>query len=206
MTATPSPASMDPLSPPSNATSIQASSQASTTLPIPTPTPMPISPPSAGAQRVSTITVATEIVVCTTCRPAGVPRDQTAPGQRLYDAVQAALGAAEPGPEGAQLGAQLDAQREAQSAAADSTPRLKLRGLACMSGCDRACTVALQAPGKFSYYFGDLSADAETAVQLIACAQLHRDSADGTLLRNARPERLRSGILARLPAVESVAP
>ena len=158
----------------------------------------PGAPLNAGAQPATTIAATTEIVVCTTCRPAGVPRDQTAPGQLLHDAVQAALGADQPAQDGAESGA--------QTGAAGSLPRLKLRGLACMSGCDRACTVALQAPGKFSYYFGDLSADAETAVQLIACAHLHRDSADGTLLRNARPERLRSGILARLPAVESVAP
>lgn len=138
---------------------------------------------------------ATDIVVCTTCRPAGTPREQTAPGQLLYDAVQAAL--------------QLHAAAEQGPAVPAPQQRLTLRGLACMSGCDRACTVALQAQGKFSYYFGDLSADAETAAQLIACARLHRDSADGSMLRNARPERLRSGILARLPpvskAVERVA-
>jgi predicted metal-binding protein len=133
----------------------------------------------------------TDIVVCTTCRPAGTPREQTAPGQLLYDAVQAAL--------------QLHASAAAEEGAAAATPqpRLTLRGLACMSGCDRACTVALQAPGKFSYYFGDLRPDAETAAQLIACAQLHRDSGDGTLPRNARPERLRSGILS--PVVDRAA-
>jgi predicted metal-binding protein len=131
----------------------------------------------------------TDIVVCTTCRPAGIPREQTAPGQLLHDAVQAALQAQ--AADLAEAGAAVPAMRQ--------SPRL--RGLACMSGCDRACTVALQAPGKFSYYFGDLSADAETAAQLITCAQLHQASGDGTLLRNARPERLRSGILARLPPV-----
>ncbi len=125
----------------------------------------------------------TEIVVCTTCRPTGVAREAVAPGQLLFDAVQAVL------------------QRRAEDGAAtqDLPQRLKLRGLACMSGCDRACTVTLQAVGKFSYYFGDLTPDAETAAQLIACAELHRDSGDGALARNARPERLRSGILARLP-------
>jgi predicted metal-binding protein len=136
----------------------------------------------------------TDIVVCTTCRPAGTPREQTAPGQLLFDAVQAALQG------------QVKAAAGQGAAAPAPQQRLTLRGLACMSGCDRACTVALQAPGKFSYYFGDLRADAETAAQLIACAQLHRDSGDGSLLRNARPERLRSGILARLPAVEPVVP
>ncbi|EYC51538.1 hypothetical protein AZ34_10950 [Hylemonella gracilis str. Niagara R] len=139
----------------------------------------------------------TDLVVCTTCRPAGIPREQTAPGQLLYEAVRAALDAE------AEQGAEPAAASDAGQS--DALRGLALRGLACMSGCDRACTVALQAPGKFSYYFGDLRADAETAAQLIACARLHRDSADGTLLRNARPERLRSGILARLPPVSPVA-
>jgi predicted metal-binding protein len=71
--------------------------------------------------------------------------------------------------------------------------------MACMSGCSRACTIALQAPGKYTYYIGDLLADEETAVQVLACAQLHARSVDGNLQRKDRPERLRSGILARLP-------
>jgi predicted metal-binding protein len=126
---------------------------------------------------------AIEITVCTTCRPPGASRELPAHGLTLFEALQDALLAREG--DGAQP---LD---------------LQVRGLACMSGCSRACTVALQAPGKFTYYFGDLVADAETAEQLIACAQLYAASEDGALARNARPERLRSGILARLPPVGS---
>ncbi|MEO7887681.1 MAG: DUF1636 domain-containing protein [Polaromonas sp.] len=121
----------------------------------------------------------TEIIVCTTCRPPGVARELPAPGMALFEAVQDAL-----------LECELDTGLH---------KGLQVRGLACMSGCARACTVTLQAPGKFSYYFGDLIPDAETAAQVIACAQQHLHSDDGNLARNARPERLRSGILARLP-------
>lgn len=124
----------------------------------------------------------TEIIVCTTCRPAGVARDLPAHGQALFEAVQDAL-----------MLVSLDG---------DAHQGLRVRGTACMSGCTRACTVAFQAPGKHTYYFGDLTADAETAAQVVACAQLHRSSSDGNLARNARPERLRSGILARLPSLE----
>lgn len=122
----------------------------------------------------------TEIIVCTTCRPQGASRELPAAGLALFEAVQDAL-----------LTSEWDGAAHG----------LQVRGLACMSGCSRACTVTLQAKGKFSYYFGDLAADAETAAQVIACAQLHRHSEDGNLARNARPERLRSGILARLPPV-----
>lgn len=120
----------------------------------------------------------TEIIVCTTCRPQGASRDLPAAGLALFEAVQDAL---------------LFYDESA------SIQGLQVRGVACMSGCSRACTVTLQAKGKFTYYFGDLVADAETGQQVIACAQLHRRSDDGALARNDRPERLRSGVLARLP-------
>lgn len=120
-------------------------------------------------------TTVTEIIVCTTCRPAGASRELPASGLALLEAVQAL-------------------QTEGRGA------ELHVRGIACMSGCARSCTVALQAPGKPTYYFGDLAADAETAAQILACARLHAHSADGALPRNERPERLRSGILAKLPA------
>ncbi len=123
----------------------------------------------------------TEIIVCTTCRPQGASRELPAEGLALFEAVQDAL-----------LVCELDTGQH---------KGLQVRGLACMSGCSRACTVTLQAQGKFTYYFGDLAPDAETAAQVIACAQLHRQSSDGNLARNTRPERLRSGILARLPPV-----
>jgi predicted metal-binding protein len=102
-------------------------------------------------------------------------RDVPPAGQALWDAVQAAS--------------------DAQPLAAGIT----LRGIACLNSCSRACTVALQAAGKHSYCFGDLQADATTAAQVLACALQHLHSSDGNLPRNERPERLRGGILLRLP-------
>lgn len=119
--------------------------------------------------------VITEVLVCTTCRPAGASRDEIAAGQLLWDAVQAA------------------------AYAAPLPPGVQLRGFACLNSCSRACTVAYQAAGKHSYCFGDLQPDADTAVQVLACASLHAASADGNLPRSERPERLRGGILMRLP-------
>lgn len=123
-------------------------------------------------QRVATVT---EVLVCTTCRPAGQPRDETAAGQRLWQAVEVAYR----GTAGAE--------------------QLQLRGFACLNSCSRACTVAFQADGKHSYCFGDLQPDATTAAQVLACALQHARSGDGNLPRNERPERLRGGILLRLP-------
>ena len=131
-------------------------------------------------------TAITEVIVCTTCRPAGVPRDQPAHGAALLEAVQIAA-------------FDLDPAQLAQ---------VRIRGVECMMGCNRACTVTFQAAGKYIYYFGDLTADTETAEHILACAQLHATAVDGTLLRNDRPARLRNGILARIPPLvaSSVAP
>ena len=122
----------------------------------------------------------TEVIVCTTCRPAHVPRDQAAPGAALYEAVQAAAW-------------------DMQDADPAQLSQVRIRGVECMTGCNRACTVTFQAAGKYLYYFGDLAPDAETAAHILACAQLHAQTPDGTLLRNDRPTRLRNGILARIP-------
>ncbi|QHE86589.1 DUF1636 family protein [Hydrogenophaga sp. BPS33] len=120
----------------------------------------------------------TEMIVCTTCRPPGASRGLPAAGALLFDAVQAA-------------------QRQHGAA-----PSVRVRGMACLSSCGRACSVAFQAPGKHTYLFGDLVPDAETAEHLLVCAGLHAAASDGNLPRNERPARVRSGILARLPPPE----
>jgi predicted metal-binding protein len=122
----------------------------------------------------------TEVIVCTTCRPVDVPRDQPAPGAALLEAVQVAAWDVDPA----------------------LLAHVRIRGVECMTGCNRACTVTFQAAGKYLYYFGDLIADAETAAHILACAQLHANTPDGTLLRNDRPARLRNGILARIPPLQ----
>jgi predicted metal-binding protein len=119
----------------------------------------------------------TELIICTTCRPAGVPRDQRAPGDLLFEAVQAEQAFGEQ-PEWAAV---------------------RVRGVACTAGCSRACTVAFQAPGKHSYQFGDLAPAEGVARQLLDCAVMHHRAPDGNLARDARPPLLRNGILCRLP-------
>ena len=127
----------------------------------------------------------TQITVCTTCRASGTSREQRADGLNLFDALQEALWAV-----------------ETEGGAA---PNVQLRGQACMSGCNRACTLAVQSAGKWTYYWGDLVPDAETAEQVVACARMHQRSTDGELPWKDRPERLKSGVLARIPAAVAVA-
>jgi predicted metal-binding protein len=116
----------------------------------------------------------TEILVCVLCRPPELPRDQPRPGRALFEAIE--------------------------NIALRDDLRFPIRPVECMSGCRRHCAVALQAPSKITYMFGDLPADDLSAEQVLACAALHQASADGSMARDARPDRLREGILARLPA------
>ena len=122
----------------------------------------------------------TEVLVCVLCCSADRPRDLPRPGRDLFEAIE-------------------------NIALRDDLP-FPIRPVECMSGCRRDCTVALQAPGKMSYFFGDLSADDTSAEQVLACAVLHQASVNGFMARQTRPERLRDGILARLPAVLPATP
>ncbi|MFX8199471.1 DUF1636 family protein, partial [Acinetobacter baumannii] len=61
------------------------------------------------------------------------------------------------------------------------------------------CTAALQGPGKHSYVFGQLAPDAACAAALLDVAAQHAEPGDGSLAWDRRPERLKSGLVARLP-------
>ena len=71
----------------------------------------------------------------------------------------------------------------------------------CLSVCPRPCGIALRAPGKFTYVFGDLK-PGETETAVIECAMLYRRAPTGFLPREERPHVLRAGILARIPPLE----
>jgi predicted metal-binding protein len=71
----------------------------------------------------------------------------------------------------------------------------------CLSVCARPRGIALRAPGKFTYVFGDLE-PGETESAVIECATLYRRAPTGFLPREERPHVLRAGILARIPPLE----
>ncbi|MBA4216179.1 MAG: DUF1636 family protein [Proteobacteria bacterium] len=76
---------------------------------------------------------------------------------------------------------------------------LDIRGQACLAACSQRCTAALQGPGKHSYVFGQLAPDAACAAALLDVAAQHAEPGDGSLAWDRRPERLKSGLVARLP-------
>ena len=74
----------------------------------------------------------------------------------------------------------------------------------CMSAFNRACVVSFASPGKTTYLFGDISSDLTPAEinDVFNCAGKYYTHPEGTLPRSERPETLKKGILARIPAVE----
>jgi predicted metal-binding protein len=68
----------------------------------------------------------------------------------------------------------------------------------CLSACKRPCTIALTAPKKTSLMFGDLPPLLSAEAILELCEQYYASS-DGIVPRQARPEVLQKGILARIP-------
>ena len=77
-------------------------------------------------------------------------------------------------------------------------PQLQLKPVACMSGCSHACVVALAAPGKMTYVFGDL--DPKDVEPILQTAELYLTKPDGILPWAERP--IKKGVIARIPPIQ----
>jgi predicted metal-binding protein len=110
--------------------------------------------------------------VCITCRAGQtVNEGETTPGARLHAAV-VGVGA----PEG-----------------------VEIIPVECLSACSQGCSVALSAPGRWSYVYGRLS---ETnARDVIAGAAAYAAAPDGIVPWRGRPEIFRKQSLARIPPI-----
>jgi predicted metal-binding protein len=75
-----------------------------------------------------------------------------------------------------------------------------IKEVECMSACNRSCVVAFASQGKLTYLFGDLSVD-DNVTAVLECASKYYSQADGILPWSERPEPLKKGILARIPAL-----
>ncbi|MCC8953666.1 DUF1636 domain-containing protein [Bradyrhizobium sp. Pear77] len=72
----------------------------------------------------------------------------------------------------------------------------------CLSACSQGCSVALSAPGRWSYVYGRLSAD--HAKDVIAGAAAYASAPDGIVPWRSRPEIFRKQSLARIPPIAVV--
>ncbi len=81
----------------------------------------------------------------------------------------------------------------------------QIQAVSCLGACDRPCAIALAAPGKSTYLFGDLNhsgSPAEIAPAILACASLYHQKIDGTMAWSERPEQLKKGLIGRIPSIE----
>ncbi len=117
-----------------------------------------------------------QLLVCTTCRVAG-----TIP---LPDAPR----------DGATLLARLEAAVPAGVA---------VRGIECLSNCNRGCTVALGGPGRWTYVYGDLDPLRDVAA-VVEGALRYAATGDGLVPWRERPEHFRKHCIARVPPLEAL--
>lgn len=80
---------------------------------------------------------------------------------------------------------------------------ITIQPVQCMSACNRSCVISFASPGKTTYLFGDISPEltSEEVQGVFACAEKYYTHPEGSLPWSERPEPLKKGILARIPAV-----
>lgn len=109
------------------------------------------------------------ITVCTSCRAAGIERED-APGRALYENMREAAQGLE----------------------------VIIRPTQCLSVCKRVCTISYTAEGGYTYLFGDLDPEADIT-DILAMAGKIAEAEFGFVPWKERPEAIRKGILARVP-------
>ena len=112
------------------------------------------------------------IYVCITCRGTEPPESIPCPGARLAAATIRAAQGTE----------------------------VKVRPIRCLANCSRGPSAAMRRNGSWTYVFGDL--DATCADALVAGARLLARAADGILPWRGRPERLKRGLITRVPPLD----
>jgi predicted metal-binding protein len=115
----------------------------------------------------------TTLFVCVTCRGSADTPQETRPGARLLAALQGR-----------------------------DTGGLDIVPVECLSNCQRGCTAAVTAPGKWTYVIGNLDPDLH-AGDMLDFARLHRAHAEGLPVWRERPVHIRRNTMARVPPVPS---
>jgi predicted metal-binding protein len=114
--------------------------------------------------------------VCITCRAGQtLGEGETTPGKRLHGAIL-------------------------EAGVPDSVSVVPVE---CLSACNQGCSVALSAPGRWSYVYGRLSD--ENASDVVAGAAAYAAAPDGLVPWRSRPEIFRKQSLARIPPISPLA-
>lgn len=110
------------------------------------------------------------LYVCTTCRAQADP------------------------PEGPRAGARIHAALSEAFAGED----VCVTPVECLSVCKRPCTVAVAAPGRWTYVYGDLDPAGAVAILRDGLSR-YAAAPDGIVPWRERPEAFRKGVVARIP-------
>ncbi len=118
--------------------------------------------------------MAVTLHVCTTCKRQDITDPEAPRPGALLHAALAALGA----PEG-----------------------VTIVPVECLSACSNGCSVALSAPGRWSYVYGRLDPATDVA-DILAGASAYANAPDGIVPWRERPVIFRKQSLARIPPLE----
>jgi predicted metal-binding protein len=81
---------------------------------------------------------------------------------------------------------------------------IALTPIGCLSVCKRPCTVALAAPGKWTYVVGDLARESHLE-DIVTAARLYAASPVGIVPWRERPLSFRKGVVSRTPPLAPAA-
>jgi predicted metal-binding protein len=87
---------------------------------------------------------------------------------------------------------------EALSERLAAEPGVSLKAVECLSVCKRPCTVALAAPGKWTYVVGDLTRESHLE-DIVDAARRYGASPEGIVPWRERPLAFRRGVVSRTP-------
>lgn len=127
------------------------------------------------------MTSSSTLYVCTTCRGSEATAGEPRPGARLLTAVE---------------------RQSLEQGSAKTAGDLAIVGVECLSNCSRSCSVAVAAPGKWTYVIGNLDPDLHAA-DILAFARQHSRHEHGLPVWRERPEHIRKNTIARVPPMFS---
>ncbi|RUT00373.1 metal-binding protein [Dulcicalothrix desertica PCC 7102] len=85
---------------------------------------------------------------------------------------------------------------------------IKIQAVECMSACNRSCVICFASKDKYTYLFGDISPELSSTqvAGLFECANKYYHHPQGLLPWAERPDPLKKGVLARIPAIPAAIP
>ena len=121
------------------------------------------------------------IIVCVTCGQQTESVEGQRSGEHFADRVEEIL--------------------QARGTSTAGGPAMQLQRTRCLMSCERPCSAALHAEGKYSYVFGEFSPDATSAEALLDFAAGYHVSDTGQVPFKDWPQGIKGHFVARIPPI-----